>query len=347
MKKLFFLLLIWKAAAGYAADVQRPAFPDDFTPTNCPTIDCRSYKPSEMRSSAASTLGLSLDEKWLQAHLPELQPDFEVLCRKITSCFATPPNNNLFCLDIISSEFTNICDRHFDKEKMPQDHQACFETVETYLLGLDQRMGPRFEATRACAEKNDPVRTNKTLDVWMVPSTIKLPAKLVPMTVFAIDKDTHVPVMARMTIQGQIVYAPANPAGWTSTGYPFKWPVKYVRVPNAQGHEDSVAPTITLDAEGYPQVVLRMPVDAPRVIVSMQPDAAKLLPGKNYRVTVTAKDATTGEIVYGRVMAGNMVVGATNQSFELDLRKKKQRPEIWVAEPSNSASDYVVAPAGE
>jgi hypothetical protein len=180
-----------------------------------------------------------------------------------------------------------------------------------------------------------------------VPSTIKLPAKLVPMTIFAIDRDTHVPIGARMTIQGQTVFAPANPAGWTETGYPFKWPVKYVRVANAQGHEDSVAPTVTIDAEGYPQVVLRMPIEAPRVVVSMQPDAATLRTGKTYRVTVTAKDSVTGEIVYGRVMAGDMVVGTANQPFELDLRKKKQRPEIWVAEPSNDASDYVVAPAGK
>jgi hypothetical protein len=40
-----------------------------------------------------------------------------------------------------------------------------------------------------------------------------------------------------------------------------------------------------------------------------------------------------------------MIVGSTNQPFELDLRKKKQRPEIWIADASNSASDYVVAPA--
>src|SRR6266852_3446154 len=189
MKPILVVLLLSTAADLYAADSPRKAFPDDFTPTKCEDVDCGSYNEDQMRSAAVAIQGLSLDEKWLHAHLAELQPDFKALCRKITSCFATPPNNNLFCLDILSAEFATICDRHFDKAKSPQDHQQCFETVQTYLLGLDQRMHPRFLATQACALKTDPARPNKTLDVWMAPSDIKLPATAVPMTVFAIDHD--------------------------------------------------------------------------------------------------------------------------------------------------------------
>jgi hypothetical protein len=52
-------------------------------------------------------------------------------------------------------------------------------------------------------------------------------------------------------------------------------------------------------------------------------------------------DAATGQPVGGRVMAGKLGVGVTNQEFELDLRKRK-RPGIWLTELSNGASDVVV-----
>jgi len=347
MKNVIAFILLLSAAHVYAADETRNPFPDDFTPTTCATVSCSSYAESEMTSAAAAFLGLSLDVKWVHNHLAELEPEFEKLCRKMTSCFATPPNNKLFCLDVLSREFRTICDRRFPKERSEVDFHACYETVETYLLGLDQRMQPRFDETRKCAEQNDPVRADKTLDVWIVPSEVKQPAKLVPMRVYAIDRQTRVPIFADMAIEGQKVYAPANPTGALAAGYPFQWPVKFARVKNAAGHEDSIGPTVTLTAAGYPSVSFRLNVEVPRVVVSMEPAAQSLRPRKVHRVTVTVKDALTGEPVTGSVMGGRLIVGATNQPFELDLRKRDKRPEIWITDLSNSAGDYVVAPAGK
>jgi hypothetical protein len=333
MKTALSLALLFSATLLAAEDAPRQLFPDDYTATTCPTVSCRSYEESEMRSAAVSFLGFSLDETWVHAHLPELMPDFENVCRKMTSCFATPPNTKLFCVDIVAPEFRAICDRRFPGA----DKEQCRETVETYLLGLDQRMQPRFDATRQCAEQNDPDRKDKKLDVWSVPATIKLPATVVPITFYAIDAQTHVPILAEIAIENQKLYARSNPTGALATGYSIQWPVKYVRVPNAEGHEDSVPPMVTLNAAGYPPVSFRLDVEVPRVVVTSTP----IRTGRRNRVTVTVKDAATGEPVGGRVMAGKLGVGVTNQEFELDLRKRK-RPEIWLTELSNGASDVVV-----
>jgi hypothetical protein len=250
----------------------------------------------------------------------------------------------MFCDDIASPDFRTICDRHFPKEKGLEDHEQCAETVETYLLGLDDRMERRAQATRDCAAKNDPVRTNKTLDVWMVPSAVTLPASVVPITFYAIDRETHVPILAAIAIEGQQLYSRLNPTGSLATGYSFKWPVKYVRLAGADGHEQSIGPTVTVAAEGYPAVTFRMPVEVPRLIVSVEPPAASLRAGKNHQVTISVRDAISGEPVNGRVMAGKLIVGRTNHPFELDLRNRK-RPEIWIAQASNGASDVVVSAA--
>jgi hypothetical protein len=331
---LLFSATLFSATLLHAADAPRKPFPDDYTPTTCPTVSCRSYEESEMRSAAASFLGLSLDVEWVNAHLPELAPDFEKLCRKMTSCFATAPNTKLFCLDILAPEFRSICAARFPGS----DNQNCRETVETYLLGLDQRMQPRFDATRQCAEQNDPPRQERALDTWVVAPAVKVPGTVVPITIYAIDRQTHVPILADIEIENQKVFAPSNPTGRMATGYGFNWPVRFVRVPNAEGHEDSMPPMVTLHADGYPPASFRLDVEVPRVIVSMTP----VRTGKLNRVTVTVKDAATGEDVGGRVMIGKLGVGVTNQQFELDLRKKSKRPQVWLTELANGASDVLV-----
>ena len=342
MKRLLALALFCGAVSASATDAPRPSFPDDYTPTKCPTVSCTSFDESQMPSAAGRFLGLTMNVRWTHEHLPVLVPQFDRLCAKLTSCFATSPNTKLFCMDIVAPEFRAICDRDYPKDKSPVDWDACSVTVETYLLGLDQQMKSRFEATRKCAEQTDPPRANKTLDVWMVPSEIKQPATLVPVKFYAIDHDTHVPVFAHITIEGPRLFAPSNPEGVPATGYGFKWPVKFMRVANAEGLQQSVAPMVTLNAAGYPAVSFRMPVEVPQIEVTASPEIASLRPGRKHRVTIAVRDATTGKEVDGRVMAGDDAVGNANQPFELDLRRMSKRPVIRLQNLSNSASDVTV-----
>lgn len=336
MKRLLLAALLCSAGALHAEEAPRATFPDDYTPTTCPTVSCDSYEESEMRSAAGRFLGLTLDLDWMHAHLPQLKREFEPLCKKATTCFATTPNTNMFCMDVLAPEFRAICARDFPKEKSPGEYQKCYEVVETYLLGLDQRMRPRFDETRACAAKNDPARTNKTLDVWMVPSKITLPAKEVKLNFSAIDRDTHVPVLAAIQVEGQSLYAPANPAGSLATGYEFKWPVQFVRTKNAAGRVEATAPLVTITADGYAPVTMRMPVDVPQVVVTTTPALRR---GRTQRVTISAKDAKTGEPVTGRVVVGNKTAGQIGQRLKLDLRKNA---EVWLADLSDGASDVQV-----
>ena len=336
MKRLLLAALLCGAGALHAADAPRATFPDDYTPTTCPTVSCQSFEESDMRSAAGTFLGLTLDLDWMHTHLPQLKREFEPLCKKATACFATAPNTNMFCMDILAPEFRAICARDYPKETSPGEYQKCYEVVETYLLGLDQRMRPRFDETRACAAKNDPLRTNKTLDAWIVPSKITMPAKEAKITFYAIDRDTHVPVLAAIQVEGQSLYAPANSAGSLATGYEFTWPVQFVRTKNAAGHVQASAPLVTITADGYTPVTMRMPVDVPQVVVTTTP---ALRCGRTQRVTISVKDATTGELVLGRVVVGNTTAGPIGRRLKLDLRKNA---EVWLADLSNGAADVQV-----
>jgi hypothetical protein len=338
MKKLIAtLLLIAPFALG--DDAPRKPFPDDYTPSKCPTVSCQSYEESQLMSAAAAFYAFSLDAKWVQANLPKLQTEFDKKCEKVTTCFATGSNTKMFCLDLLAQEFRSVCSSMYPKDSMPADHEKCLETTETYLLGLDQRMQPRYLATRECALQQPDTRTNKTLDVWMKPAEISPAAPVTDITIYANDHDTHIPIFGSVSIEGQHLYAPSNPVGVLATGYHFKWPLKYASVKNAAGRSETVGPLVTVTADGYPPVSFRLKVAVPSVNVSVEPKLASLRAGRKSIVTVSVFDPITGMPVDGRVMVGKTQVGTTNTPFKLTPKKGA---EIWLSDLSNSASDVLV-----
>ena len=117
-----------------------------------------------------------------------------------------------------------------------------------------------------------------------------------------------------------------------------------MRVRNAAGHTDLVAPTITVTADGYTPVNLALPMRAPQVIVEMTPAAHLLKRGKN-SVTFTARDADTGKPAELRIMLGDTVLGGTNEPLKIELKKGVKRPEIWATSLFNKYSDVVIVPA--
>jgi hypothetical protein len=118
------------------------------------------------------------------------------------------------------------------------------------------------------------------------------------------------------------------------------------RVPNAAGHTDLVAPTVTVTADGFTPVTFSMPASPRKAVVSMTPPAAKLKRGRN-TITVTATDAATGKPIELRVMAGQKILGDSNKPLALEWKSGQKRPEIWTTSLFDKYSDIVVAPAGK
>jgi hypothetical protein len=115
-----------------------------------------------------------------------------------------------------------------------------------------------------------------------------------------------------------------------------------MRVPNADGHRDIGAPTVTLNATGYKPLTIPIEMDVPKAIVEMSPAADQLKPGMN-TITVTARDAATGEPAELRVMVGDRVLGNVNQPLQFEWPQGQKRPEIWVTSLYDQYSDAVVA----
>lgn len=342
--RLLCLLLTLGASLAQASDPapMRP-FPDDYTPSPCAQPSCQSFERSAISHAAASFLGLQLDGKWIEAHADEMTALFAPTCRKQATCQATPGNNAMFCNDIVVSEFRDVCDRRFPLSANKHDHEQCQAYVETFALGVDQRSAPSFEAAQACANKTPPTKKTKPPVVWMQPASFT-PDYNGDIMIYAVDPDTHVPLQSSISITGQIIYAPSNPAGDLQTYYPFKWPLRYDRIQNAAGHVDLVPPKVTVTAPQYPPVTFQMPVAVPTLKLELIPPARQLHPGKNM-VTVFATDAVTGKPAELRVMFGDQIAGTTNAPIELQIDRKARRPEIWVTSLFNRYSDAVVVPA--
>jgi hypothetical protein len=261
----------------------------------------------------------------------------ETACRRHASCLAQPGNTFWFCDDVLAAEAHNIAVNLF-----PGDQQ--FKNfLETWLRLIDIKAKEKWQAAQACAAKLPPAQHDKPLEIWMMPAVLP-PDFNGNVTFFAQDPDSRLPVLAEFSFEGQVIYAPASPAGKPATTYPFDYAPKFKRVPNADGHTDLTPPTVTVTAAGYPQIKFPLAAEVPKMMVEMKPPANALRRGKN-TITIEAHDAATGKPVEARVMLGDETIGETNAPITLELTGKGERPEIWVTSLFDKYSDAVVVKA--
>lgn len=320
----------------------RQPFPDDYQASPCASAApvCKTFRQSQF-ADVAALRGFDIGQEWADAHWRELGEALAPACAKIATCFAVPTNDFTFCNDVVSAEvFATTCNRYPEGSV---DREKCSFFVRTYLFGHDRNSPEPWQAIQACA-KAQPAAGERKLDWWISPETIG-PDYAGTFTVHAIDAETRVPVRAKLHLGvKETVYADGSPDGLPTTFYPVPWKAKLVRVPNAQGHRDVIAPQVRIEASGYQPVTFPLAMDIPSLSVKMDPDPSKLRRGRN-TVTITALDASTGAPVEARVMGGSAVLGKTNVPFELEIARGKKRPEIWVTSLYDRYSDVVVAPA--
>ncbi len=339
MKKSLALLLLLATSALAQAPL-RDKFPDDYKPSPCATdagAVCESYPKNKFREAGVTYRGYDIETDWLNAHWDEMREAFRPVCAKVGNCFTGVGNDPVYCLHLLQNDFFEKCER-FPSGSEDRDQCDMFSTV--FWMGLNANTPLQVDAQK-CMEGQP--QGEKTLQAFVVQQNIGLYFNG-NVTVHAYDADTHIPVRAYMAIDAGKLKSSEGPT--PRTGYPNKWKATLKRVPNAEGHFDIVAPTITLTAEGYKTLTFPMPIEVPKMIVEMTPPPDQLRPGKNV-ITVTARDVATGKPVEARVMAEDMAVGETNQPFELELTRRDKRPEIWVTSLVNQYSDAVVAKGGK
>lgn len=325
-------------AASTAFAQQQPhseIYPNDYKPSACASKEeCKSFTDVSWEQAAHAFLLRTLDPKWTDDHGDFLQTQIAPFCAKRATCNASPGRVWWFCNDVFSQELRASCDKLFDPKSQKDDNTQCRTWMDTFSAGLDQRGSADWAAAQKCAKNSAVAAAPHQMDWWAVPATI--PVQYTgPIQIFAIDRETHVPVQADIRFQDQIIYATDPPNGTPTTYYVFKWPRKLVRVPNAEGHSDVVPVTMTLTAPGYDTVTTPVPTEVPKVVASLVRDGRK--------ITVKATDSVTGKPVEGQVYFGTATVGFTNQPFELAIRKK--HPELWVRSPFDAYSDVVVLKA--
>ncbi len=338
MRKLAILLLFTASAA--FAQTPHELYPSDYKPRPCTEgISCATFVDVDFASAAFKFLLRELRPDWLVKHDAEMREFVKPYCAKRATCMTYPGNEWWFCNDVFASELRQACDSKFTPKS--DDNTQCHTWVDTYSAGVDQRGSTDWKKAQACA-KNLPPVTGGKLEWWSSPAVIPMDYKG-DIRIYTIDAATHIPVMTNFTIGDQIIYSTDTPTGRLVSYYTFKWPRKLVRIPNAQGLTDVIAPNITMTAAGHDSVVVPMPTAVQKVNVSMSPSAEKLHAGTN-KVTVTVTDAATGKPAEGQVYLGDVTVGFANQPFDLTLPSGK-RPDLWVKSPYDAYSDAVLAPA--
>lgn len=354
MRRLSVALLLL-AVPLLAEDKPRELFPSDYTPSACaPKLSCISFSDAEMQSAGFKFLAFNLDPLWDAKHAPEIKAAIAPLCAKHATCMAHPLSTYMFCDDILSLEARDaICPKLFPKDKSPRDFEQCSMYIETYLIGIDTKSINPWKQAQACTKTQPPVTHTKPLDIWMSPASLPYEYKGY-VTFYAIDPDTHVPVLALLTFEDQILYDPANPDGRPAAYYGLTMPpcrmteslkhdcFKYIRVPNKEGHTDAITPLVTVTAAGYPTSTFRLNAPVPKAITEMKP--AEIHPGKN-EITVTAKDSINGKPVDGRVMLGANEIGFTDKLIAFEWKGGTKRPEIWFRPFMPRYSDVVLVPA--
>lgn len=336
--------LILLLAGSVALAQERSPFPADYTPHPCAADTCKSFERGRFTSFARSLLGFTMDDAWLRKYWDEMIVAFQPICAKASSCFAVHNASFQFCNDAVMPEFRATCNRF---PKNSYDWNQCTMFVETWALGRDGMSPDMWRQAQACSKEKTPFAArNVEPIVWVSPA--RLPRGYSDyIRIYALDPDTKLPVPAVVTIEKQNIFAPANPTGRPGSYYPFKWPVKFNRVPNAQGHRDLVPPMVTVAADGYKPVQFPMPIEVPKVVVEMTPPADVLKKPGRHTVMVKAHDAETKEPVELRIMLGDQIAGDSNKPFEIEIKRGQKRPEIWATSLFERYSDVVIAPAAK
>ena len=336
------LILHGTAASSFAArpTIGHQPFPDQFQQHPCAPGDaCGSMTPGKIVDVASTMRGFILKQEWVDAHWKEMMELMRPTCRKLGTCYATPGNGAVFCMDLLFPEFWSVCNRYPESS---DDYQQCAMFTRIFSMRADLRDKKIWKEAQACSAAQAQPGQAKTMKVWMTPDRIgeDYGGRFV---VYAADAATNVPIQALVSMKDVRLRARA-PGGKPWTNYEIAWDAKMLRVPNGDGHTDLAAPQITVSAEGFAPVTLAMPMTAGKVTVEMSPAAKKLKPGKN-RIVVTARDAQTGKPVELRVMLGETILGDTNEPLVLELAKGQKRPELWATSLFDKYSDVVIAPA--
>lgn len=338
MKKILFLLLL--AVPSVFADAPREPFPSDYRPLSCarPDLAFKSFEPGPLAAFAQGVHRANLREAWVNDHWNDLLGAFKPLCTKMANCLAVPGNPWSFCTDFMREAFLATADRY---PKNSDDWLQWRMAAHAYMVGLDENIRAAHKESQDCAASQASVAPRK-LEVWTQPEKIGADYDGT-LTVYAVDAETHVPVMALITVEGQtLAFTRDSPDGRPMSHYPFKWPVAFEFVQTKEGHRDLVVPAMVLTANGYETLRRPMPIDPPKLIVEMTPPVSQLQRGKN-TVTITARDAVTAQPVEMRVMGGDSVLGDSNKPFVLEIAKGQKRPEIWLTSLFDRYGDVVVA----
>jgi hypothetical protein len=336
-------VLLLLASTSFAQQPAREIFPSDYKPSPCATAEvCESFTNINFESAAAAFLFRTLDSKWSDEHRDDLKLMIQPYCVKRASCLGTPGRKRWFCNDVFAQELRLGCDARFDAKTQARDNEQCRTWVDVFSAGVDQRGGADWQVAQQCAkEKLGGQTAPRKMEWWMVPAAIPIDYKG-DLRLYAIDTETHIPVPAEMEFEGQTIYAGSTPTGKPTAYYSFRWPRLLARVPNAQGHTDVIPTLMTITAEGYETIKVRVPTPVPQMTVTTSP--SKLHAGTN-TITVTATDTATGKPVECQVYAGEETIGFTNQPIEFAAGKGRKRPEVWVRSPFALYSDVVVVPA--
>lgn len=337
---IFLIALVATGAlAGHRPSIGRQPFPDDYTPSPCAPATCTSLPNKlEIAATGAPVRGYSLDPEWVQKHGDEVIALMAPTCAKLATCYATPGNDARFCADLTAPIFWSTCDRYPVGSEM---YRHCSMFARLYAVHVDIAAKPKWKRAQDCAKRAESTG-RKSLKISFLPEKIG-PDYAGEFVVYASDAATKVPIKGLLSMDATTLRS-RGLQGKPWTNYEIEWKPKFVRVPGANGHEELVAPKITVTAEGYKPVTLPMPMEPRKAIVELTPLPAKWKRGKN-KITVHARDAETGKPVELRVLFGETILGNSNEPLELEIKGGQKRPEIWATSLFNLYDDIVVVPA--
>jgi hypothetical protein len=331
------LILLFLATAAVAENAPPTTYPQDFTPHPCApdaAAVCEAVPAGQIAARGTTFRGYDIHQEWIDAHYDEMVQAFRPLCAKAGSCFTNKNNDWVYCLDMVREDFLAQCDRF---SVGSPDRDQCTMFAMTYYVALGAKTKLHDEARR-CVAKQPPATEERTLEAWFTrPSfTANFEGELL---IHAIDAETRLPVRAKLSIDSEApLRSTEGPV--PTTGYPSRWKARMARVKTENGRRELAAPTVTVTAEGYKPLALKMPIAVPMLVAEMTPKQLKR--GKN-KFTVTVRDAETGKTMRGRVMAGDLAIGETDQPLELTVAAGEKVPQIWVMSLYDKYGDVVVS----
>lgn len=267
----------------------------------------RCEAPAARRYPAlARSIGITVDAEWIAKHIEAIHTTFAPGCEAFVGCLSVWGNPVQFCRQLLTVDLRSRCEEAWDIDADLRGWQQCKAVADVFSVAQGVPADRVWPDMQRCAAESS---TGKEIrpPVLELDPLAPAPGEDVELVVRAFHPESGWPVHGVVRIEGTMV---------GPTFERLRFAMRFVESADELGRISMRGPVVSVEASpargsgfpGFPSTFAGFATPVPATILSFDPPPETWRNGENL-VRVTARDATSGEILEGRILKAGAVMG--------------------------------------